>query len=356
MPTTRETFARAVQDPPQPAGPTPVPEQIPSIELPTRYTAVKICTWYATLGFVWILGSSSLLHYFVHDSDWAAILETVKGWAFILVTALILGLSLDRYFRRIRSATLQIQSSETRLRQLGNHLPQGYVYQYTHDEQGRPAFAYLSAGVQALHGLTPDEIVADATRLLDQIEPAQRSLFLAAERESARTLAEFEMEVAVQRPDGAKRVVLLRSRPRRNAVGSLEWDGLALDVTQRCRELETIRQYAGAFEHCAHGIAVGRPGVNELITCNPAFARLLGRTVEELKGLGIVALYAPEEHERVRMWISEADRVGQVQYHTRFRRGDGSVFPAQVDLVSVRDAEGKPQYRVALVQETVSQP
>jgi len=206
--------------------------------------------------------------------------------------------------------------------------------------------------VEAVHGLSPEMILADAHRLLDQLEPAQRALFLAAERESARTLADFEMEVVAQRADGTKRVVLLRSRPRRTAAGSIAWDGLALDVTQRSREMETIRQGAVAFEHCAHGIALGRPGVNELITCNPAFARLLGRTMEELKGCSILGLYAPEEQDQVRMWLSEAERVGQVQYQTRLLRGDGSSFPAQIDLVSVRDAEGKPQYRVAMVQET----
>ncbi len=52
------------------------------------------------------------------------------------VTALLLGLALDRYFTRIRLAAQRLQESETRLHVVGDNLPDSYVYQYTHGRRG----------------------------------------------------------------------------------------------------------------------------------------------------------------------------------------------------------------------------
>ena len=112
-----------------------------------------------------------------------------------------------------------------------------------------------------------------------------------------------------------------------------------------------MRQWADAFAHCAHGIALGSPATGRVLTCNPAFARLFERKVEEVVGQLILGLYAPEERERVLGCIAEADDRGSARYEARMVRGDGRTFPAQVDLVAVRDDEGHSLYRVATAQD-----
>ena len=49
--------------------------------------------------------------------------------------------------------------------------------------------------------------------------------------------------------------------------------------------------------------------------------------------------------------MAEADRFGQVRYEARMIRKDGSLFPIQMDLVSVRDEGGQLLYRVGTVQD-----
>lgn len=123
------------------------------------------------------------------------------------------------------------------------------------------------------------------------------------------------------------------------------------DITERRRTEKTLRQWADAFEHCAHGIAMGVPGANEILVCNPAFARLFGRPVNEICGAKILSLYAPEDQEHIRDKITEADRVGRSRYEARMVRADGSRFLVQMDVVSVFGADGTPIYRVATVQD-----
>jgi two-component system cell cycle sensor histidine kinase/response regulator CckA len=123
------------------------------------------------------------------------------------------------------------------------------------------------------------------------------------------------------------------------------------DVTTRHEAERELRQWADAFEHCAHGIAVGIPGRNQLMACNPAYARLLERTAEELRGAAIADLYDAADRPRVQQAMVEADREGQARVEARMLRPEGRAVDVQVDIVSVRGADGAVQYRIATVQD-----
>ncbi len=107
------------------------------------------------------------------------------------------------------------------------------------------------------------------------------------------------------------------------------------------------QRWLDAFRHCAHGIALGIPSSNRILACNPAFAALQGRTVDEITSMPILSLYAPEDRASVLAAIAEADRVGRVRYDAHMQRKDGTIYPVQMDVVSVRDASGVLLYRVA---------
>ena len=93
------------------------------------------------------------------------------------------------------------------------------------------------------------------------------------------------------------------------------------------------------------------PDSNLVLVCNPALAKMLGSSVADISGAPILSLYAPQDHPHVQSCIAEADRRGQTRYEARMVRADGSVFPVQMDVVSVRDAGGKLIYRVATAQD-----
>lgn len=114
---------------------------------------------------------------------------------------------------------------------------------------------------------------------------------------------------------------------------------------------EDRRQWGDAFQHCAHGIALHAPGANRILACNPAYARMHGRSVEEITGSSALELYESPARPFLQHAIAGADREGHYQFEANRVRSDGSVFPAQINLVSVTDSKGAPLYRVATVQD-----
>jgi len=79
--------------------------------MPTRKQAAKVAAWYAVLGGAWIFLSGSVLHSLVREPAAAAWLEDAKGIFFIVTTACLLGLALDRYFRALRQSMARAQAA-----------------------------------------------------------------------------------------------------------------------------------------------------------------------------------------------------------------------------------------------------
>ena len=99
-----------------------------------RSNAVKLALWYAIFGTVWIFCSGWALRYLIRDQALRDVLEYAKGWAFVGITAFLLGWVLYRQFHKTQLSLEQIQDSEAKLRLVGDNLPDSYVYQFTHDE------------------------------------------------------------------------------------------------------------------------------------------------------------------------------------------------------------------------------
>ncbi len=123
------------------------------------------------------------------------------------------------------------------------------------------------------------------------------------------------------------------------------------DITARRRAEEQARRWAEVFEHVQWGVVLGDPETGNLLTMNPAYARMHGFEIEELAGRPIADMYAPEAREA----LAEQLRVTLEQGHSAFKslhvRGDGSVFPVAVESTAIKDEDGRVLYLAAHVRD-----
>lgn len=148
------------------------------------------------------------------------------------------------------------------------------------------------------------------------------------------------------------RTHLARKFPIRDEEGNIQGLGaVCFDITDQKAVNRARQLWADAFTHCAHGIALGDPTTNCILTCNPAFARLHGVPVAQIEGRPIASIYAPAELPNLRAYIAEADRTGHVTYEALMQRPDGTTFPVQMDLDSVKRSDDTVLYRVATMQD-----
>jgi PAS domain S-box-containing protein len=210
------------------------------------------------------------------------------------------------------------------------------------------AYLEVNAGFLALVGVSRAEVIGRSSLELNiWHDHADRQRLLEELRRHGKVT---NLEAKFRVKDREVRVGLLSAAPL-----TLRGEPCILCIV---RDIEAIkqaqaelRQWADAFKHCAHGMAIGLPGANTFLACNPAFARMLGLKAEEIVGRPILSAYDASEHPRLGQYMEKSERLGQFQYQASMRRADGSVFPVQVDLVTVRDAQGQPLYRVATIQD-----
>ena len=150
------------------------------------------------------------------------------------------------------------------------------------------------------------------------------------------------------RADGALEWYRWEIRPWHEPDGAI--GGVVLfsqNITREVKERTALRRWAEMFENAAIGIATSRPDREAIEFANPAHAALHGMSVAEMQGRAFADVYPPEELPRFRDMLAVADRSGHVAFESFHRRKDGTTFPVQVDLASIRDGEGKVRYRVA---------
>lgn len=98
---------------------------------------------------------------------------------------------------------------------------------------GSKRFVFAGPRCQYVNGVSAEAAMADANLILDLILPEHRAAFDAAEAQARVGLSPFDIEVAMRGADGEVRWRRFASLPRAQADGSVLWDGLQIDVTDR---------------------------------------------------------------------------------------------------------------------------
>ncbi len=135
-----------------------------------------------------------------------------------------------------------LRESEVRLRNLGDNLPDGAIYRLCRAADGTGRFEFISAGIEGLTGVPVAEVMRDIDALNATLFPEDLERLRAATAESLERLARLEVEFRHQhRQTGEARWALMRAMPSRRADGSVCWDGIQLDITDRKRAEEDLR-------------------------------------------------------------------------------------------------------------------
>ncbi len=122
-------------------------------------------------------------------------------------------------------------------------------------------------------------------------------------------------------------------------------------LEERQRSAEELRVWANAFNYAAIGMAIADPDAQHVRAVNPAFAADHGMTIAEALAVPVLQIYPEADWPHIRLKIREADDIGHVTFKARHLRKDGSSFPVQMDVATIRNAQGAIIYRVATARD-----
>lgn len=133
---------------------------------------------------------------------------------------------------RRKQAEMALKESETRLRELSEASP-AIIYILVRRADGSLYFEHISRAVEGIYATSVEQVLADASVILDCIHLEDIEGYRAAAQQSFETLQPFSHEWRMVTPSGEIRWLQGSSRPNPRDDGEVAWYGVVMDITLR---------------------------------------------------------------------------------------------------------------------------
>jgi PAS domain S-box-containing protein len=255
-------------------------------------------------------------------------------------------LAVTRDVTQRKQMEADLAASERKFRNVAENIP-GLALKFQLFPDGRDALQYISKGVEALLEIPWEEASEDVQKLWDRVHPDDREDVRASVTASAERLFPWENEHRVQMTDGRIKWVYARGTPTLMEDGSVVWDTLAVDITERKRAEERLRKSRAMLARTQEIAHVGSwkwEIDGDRVTWSEELFRIFGMDPEETppSWAGHAVLYPPEDMARLRAAVETSRGTGEpFEIELRPLRRDGEIRYAHSRGFPEKDSDGR---------------
>ncbi len=242
-----------------------------------------------------------------------------------------------------------LQKSNKRYGNLAANVP-GMIFRAKLLRDGSWKFIYVSSACRDIYGVDPEKAIEDANLVLRTIYPDDLERANELTAISAKTLEPMHWAGRIL-VGGRTKWIQSDSRPEKLKNGSIVWDGILTEITQRKRVEVALREsqkrLAGILDNAEEAI-ISVDEENKILLFNQGAEKIFGYTTEEILGHSLDILLPKairsihSEHinnfgDSPQQARKMAERSGKVFA----LRKDGSQFPAEASISKLQLQDGK---------------
>jgi PAS domain S-box-containing protein len=222
---------------------------------------------------------------------------------------------------------------------------------------------YVSPAYEEIWGRSCDSLYQNPMSWMEAIHPddqAQVQSRYNRQMQGESTVAEYR----IRTPDNQEKWIQDRTFPIRDQNGQLiRFGGISTDISERKRHESEIastvselkaseERYRAIFEQASVGI-VQTSFEGRFLRCNARFAEIIGYPIEEIPGLTVQQVTAPDDIESSNdvMQQMASGHAGPITLEKRYLRKDGTPVWVKITVSIQRDGEGQALHSIVLVED-----
>jgi PAS domain S-box-containing protein len=252
----------------------------------SKRVALRIALIYAIFGAAWILGTDELVAYVLGIQSSVTLAHTLKGCLYVVVTAALVYVLIDRSTAALQASHQLLQVSEQRYRNIVETASEG-IFVANADEDAKITF--VNARLAEMLGYAPDELLGRS--LLEFMDEEWREVAREKRRLCISGPAK-RYDFKFRRRDGSALWTLASCTAMTDECGQFAGVlGMLADITERKRAAEELdRFFTLSVDLLAIADLTGR-----FKRVNLAFERTLGYLYDDLLGRSFLDLAHPED-------------------------------------------------------------
>ena len=216
---------------------------------------IMLVVWLCIYAFLWLVRvihelsethqqATTTLEFIQRFGTFYAIAQILTAQ---LVTLTLISMNSQRIEFEYQTGEERLREREETLREIGDNLPGGFIYQYALHE-GETRIHHVSAGIFQILGVTAETAMANPSTVLGGFTPQSQAQHEEAQVRSARELRVFSEILEYQRADGQLRSLLVQATPHREPNGVTVWNGVAIDITEKRQQEAELIHYRNRLE------------------------------------------------------------------------------------------------------------
>ncbi|MEH2088320.1 trifunctional serine/threonine-protein kinase/ATP-binding protein/sensor histidine kinase [Nostoc sp.] len=146
----------------------------------------------------------------------------------------------QNYAQQLEESLNSLSASNSRFHSLVNNVP-GVVFQYPMSADGVISLSYISADCYNLLEITPEQAMSNWQFFTNMVHPDDVVSYRQSQTHTIQTESSWHWEGRIITPSGIIKWIHGESQIQRFADGSMVWDGLFLDISDRKRAEQELQ-------------------------------------------------------------------------------------------------------------------
>ncbi len=239
-------------------------------------TAIKIAAIYALLSALWILFSDQFILSLTSDHVHQAHLQTIKGWFFVVFTAVLLFFLIRRSLNSQHSYEVALSKSEQKYKTLIAYSP---IAHYGLDLEGR--VTNWNPAAEKIFGWTWNEVIGKPLPTIPEEYQIERDQMQERVKSGQGFIGQ---DVIRRKKDGSLINARVSIGPISDEQGEVAGFIVALDdITERKRTENELRKLSQTVEQ-SPAVVVITDLEGDIEYVNPKFTQISGYSLEEVRG------------------------------------------------------------------------